>query len=70
MTNKARTVSTMEGWTKTDRQTYTHYTGLRLIRDTNRRLWVVAGASQHDGRAWSALWVAMHYAAKTPAAWA
>jgi hypothetical protein len=69
MSSKVRTVSTKAGWTKTDRNTYTHETGIRVIRNVNERMWYVAGASKYDGHAWRSLWMAMHFAAQTPAEW-
>lgn len=57
-------------WTKTDRYTYTHKTGVRVIRDCNTRLWFVAGASANDGYGYSSLWAAVYAANRTPANWA
>lgn len=65
-----RIKSTLEGWTKIDRFTYRHTTGVRVIRDCNTRLWIVAGASANDGNAYTSLWAAAYAANKTPAQWA
>jgi len=65
-----RTKSTKQGWTKTDRHTYVHESGVKLVRDVNRSVWVVEGCSKWSGYGWPALWVAMSFAAATPATFA
>lgn len=62
-----RTKSTKQGWTKTDRYTYAHESGVKLVRDVNRNLWVVEGACEWSGYGWPTLWIAMSFAAETPA---
>lgn len=65
-----RVKSTKQGWTKIDRTTYQHESGLQLVRDVNRNLWVVRGSSEWNGYGWARLWAAMEIAANTPAQWA
>lgn len=60
-----RAKSTKEGWIKTDRFTYVHESGVKLVRDVNRSLWVVNGNPEWNGYGWPTLWIAMHYAAGT-----
>jgi hypothetical protein len=64
------TRSTKNGWTKTDRYTYCHVSGLRVIRNVNTNRWTVAGASANDGAEYKTLWLAMYAANKTAAEWA
>jgi hypothetical protein len=67
--NARRTTSTKAGWTKMDRLTYQHVSGLKVRRNVNTNRWEVIGASENDGSSYSSLWLAMHYANGTKAEW-
>ena len=59
------TRSTMAGWTKTAKGEYSHANGHK-VRKTSQG-WEVSGPNRNDGFVYSAMWVAMQAAAKTPA---
>lgn len=60
--------STMQGWTKTAKNEYTHINNHRVTKIEQG--WMVSGPNCNDGYVYTTMREAMYAAAKTPQVWA
>lgn len=62
-----RSKSTYEGWTKVGKNFWQHESGCQ-VKKVNYHWHIIGG--KNCGDRYGRLWIAMYYAAKTPAEWA